>query len=161
MSRNIIIDKCIDSNAVNNGGLRVSSPRAATGIANNEAYRDTTFSSTLPTTGNVNDKYKYRLDEEAGFNFATVAVTSSDSGVVSGIPGKRIQVENYTIVSAAAANVYFASNVTALQGTFAMPANGGITYPSDAPAFRTEVGEALNLITDAGAVSGHITYRIF
>ena len=54
-----IIAKCIPGNAIDNGGILVSAPRADSPLGSN--YQINTYSSTIPATGVVFNKYDARF----------------------------------------------------------------------------------------------------
>jgi len=56
---NDIIAKCITGNVIDNGGIVISAPRAASQLASQ--YQIDTYSSQLPATGTVYNKYDARF----------------------------------------------------------------------------------------------------
>jgi len=94
------------------------------------------------------------------------ATASGETTVVTGVAGKRIIVLGYLFSSLLGVSVAVKSNPggTTLAGAFDLPANGDKSYSGglNAPAFQTEVGQAL--VFDLGlatSVRGHLTYIEF
>ena len=101
------------------------------------------------------------LVPELKFAVISVAGSSTDSALVSGVAGKRIRVVSYELVATAATTVLFESGTTtALSGTMSLAINDAIDFAgsSDAPAFETVAGEDLVVTTGAGAIEGHLAY---
>lgn len=86
-----------------------------------------------------------------------------DTTLVAAVPGKRIKVIGYTIVSTAANAIKFRSGTTDITGAMALAANGGISSPSDRNTveFQTAVGALLAInLSAATQVSGHLVYKV-
>jgi len=92
------------------------------------------------------------------------AASIGDNTVVAAIPGKRIKVIGYALVSTSANTIRWKSGAAAnLSGAMALAANGGLSSPSDKNTveFETAVGEALVLnLTGATNVGGHVVYKV-
>tara|TARA_R100000306_G_C4355379_1_gene132431 strand:+ start:19 stop:273 length:255 start_codon:yes stop_codon:yes gene_type:complete len=54
-----IIAKCISANPIDNGGILVAAPKGGSQLGSN--YQINTYSSQLPTTGTVYNKYDTRF----------------------------------------------------------------------------------------------------
>ena len=80
--------------------------------------------------------------------------------LVTGVPGRQIEVLNYSVLVDSASTVQFLSASNALSGPYAFAANGGITVNDDEPSYRTNVGESLRLSNSAGNIAGSLAYRI-
>ncbi len=95
------------------------------------------------------------------FAVVSVAGSSTDSVLVSGVAGKKIRVVSYELVASAGTTVLFESGTTtALSGTMSLAANGTIDFAgsADAPGFETIAGENLVVTTGTGAIEGHLCY---
>ena len=79
---NDIIAKCIAANAIDNGGILVGAPRTDDQLGSN--YQINTYSSSLPETGIVFNKYDTRFTGIAPCvnKCKRAAVSSIGSGVV-------------------------------------------------------------------------------
>lgn len=102
----------------------------------------------------------YRLqDPEDSIKHAVIDVDPTSSGVVSAIPGQRIEVVDYAFLCDTAATVTIYSAGTAISGPMTFDANGGISH-ANGPILRTDAGEALIMVASTGNVNGHISYRV-
>jgi hypothetical protein len=124
---------------------------------------DSISTSVAPTgLGGLSDystlDYKVQ-DPEDSIKHAVIDVDTSSSGVVSAIPGQRIEVVDYAFLCDAAATVTIYSGGTAISGPMTFDANGGISH-ANGPVLRTNAGEALIMVASAGNVNGHISYRV-
>ena len=85
-----------------------------------------------------------------------------DNEILAPIPGKKIVVTGYLMVSTLAVIVRFKNQgAGALSGPMTMAANSAIAYAGSpyAPAFISGVGKGLDAnLTVATGVSGHIAY---
>jgi hypothetical protein len=96
------------------------------------------------------------------------ASTVGSNTIVDAVAGKRILVLVYSAMGSGNQNAYFCSNATAITGTLylsnhirATAAYGATTPAGAVGLFRTEIGEALNLVLSTTAnVGGHITYLV-
>ena len=76
-----IIAKCIPGNAIDNGGILVSAPRADSPLGSN--YQINTYSSIRPGTGVVFDKYDPRFTGLAPcIDTCSTPVEAIGSGVI-------------------------------------------------------------------------------
>lgn len=95
--------------------------------------------------------------------FAPIAANAlGDSTVVAAVATKRIRVQDYTLVVAAAVAVKFKSGAaTDLTGAMPFGANGGSSPSTRRGSFQTARGEDL-VINLGGAVSvgGHLSYTL-
>lgn len=103
---------------------------------------------------------QYLFNDDDHVEHALIDVSTSDSGVVSAITGKSIEVMSYTFLTSEAATVTFQSNTTPISSGMTFDANGGAAIASPTPLMTTNPGEALNITTSAGTVNGHISYRV-
>ena len=96
------------------------------------------------------------------------AATAGSNTIVAAVTGKRILVLVYSVMGSGDQNVYFCSNATAITGTLYLnnhirstAAYGAMTPAGAVGLFRTEIGEALNLVLSTTAnVGGHLTYLV-
>jgi hypothetical protein len=96
------------------------------------------------------------------------AQSAGSNTVVAAVTGKRILVLQYTATASVNLDGYFASNATAITGPIylgshgtTMAAYGAVTPAGLVGLFRTEIGEALNIVlSGAGNVGGHLTYIV-
>lgn len=143
------IQKIKNANPYNNAG------------ANNSANKfgvSQKLNINFPTPVRFVDSYDF-ADEKA--KFVKVTATTGSPIVVAAIPGKKIRVVDYVIISSSAQGAKWQSNTTDISGNLTMDANGGAGATSEEGLFETATGEALRLLPDgAGTVSGHITYWI-
>lgn len=80
--------------------------------------------------------------------------------IVAAVAGKKVVVDCYSVVLAAAGTVKFQSNATDVTGAMDCAIAGGVAIPAGSrPLFETAVGEALNMVTTGGAGKGHLTYH--
>jgi hypothetical protein len=96
---------------------------------------------------------------------ATISASASgDNTVVAAVVGKKIRVNNYLIVAAAAVSATWKSGAsTSKSGALPLAANGGVAAPGDEKTrwFETAPGEALVLnLSGAVLVAGHVTYTV-
>lgn len=101
--------------------------------------------------------------------YAAISASSSgDNTIVAAVTGKKIRVQNYTILAAGAVSITWKSGSTAISGAMPLAANGGMA-PSAGTAtatgldgvLQTAGGEALVLnLSAAVAVGGHIRYEV-
>ena len=100
----------------------------------------------------------YPIDE--GYRESkAVSVSAGTTVLVSGVAGKSIEVDNYTIVGSGASVVRFLSGSTNITGTMMVAANGNISANTDNGfLFKTAVAENLS-ITTTNNVGGHLSYR--
>ena len=82
----------------------------------------------------------------------------------AGVPGRRIRITNYTVLSDKATTIQFLSNTTALTGAMPVALSGGISASCDSSSqlFITLEGEALNvgLGDPAATVAGHFEFLL-
>lgn len=101
----------------------------------------------------------------------SVAINVNSDGthlIIPGMPGRKIRVVNYCLVSSSDANTFqFFSNLTALTGVMQLikgiPVSiaAGQLFPSGAlMLFQGSVGESINIVstTVSGIIGGHLTY---
>jgi hypothetical protein len=92
--------------------------------------------------------------------FANVALSQTDSAVVTAVPGAKINVlAVYAIAGGTATNLTFNSKPagpgTAISALLANAANGGAVLGYNPKGwFRTNVGEGLTVTTGAGSATG-------
>lgn len=91
------------------------------------------------------------------------ATADGDNTVISAVAGKALRVLSYQLTSTAAGTVTLQDTAgsPAVFASFAMPANGNITYTGglQAPAFETASGVGLEVSNGTGVDTlGHITY---
>ena len=102
-------------------------------------------------------------DDDIG-RAAISTAASGDTTLVAAVPGKKIKVIGYALVSTAANSIKFKSGAgTDLTGAMALAANGGISSPSDKNTveFETAAGQALVInLSAATQVSGHLVYKV-
>jgi hypothetical protein len=94
--------------------------------------------------------------------FAAIGTTAGgDTTLVAAVPGKKLRVLKYTVVTSAAVGLKFRSSSGAdLTGAMPLAANAGVGGAwCPAGLFETLAGDALVLNLSAGAtVAGHLTY---
>ncbi len=100
----------------------------------------------------------------------SVVISTTTSGavaLVAAVPGTKIVVTGYVIVSAGTVNVTFKSATTALTGAMPLVANSVVSAPLSRSQgvhcgwFETAANEALNIVCDATVgVYGHIKYEL-
>jgi hypothetical protein len=94
--------------------------------------------------------------------YAPIAASAAGlNTLVAAVPGKKIRVLQYLLVTGTAVGVEFRSGPsTALTGSMSLPANGGVGAASSALGhFETASGQALGAFLSAAApVSGHLCY---
>ena len=77
--------------------------------------------------------------------------------LVTAVPGYKIRVLNYTLVSGGTVSVNFESGTTDISGVMPTAANGSIS--SSGPCFETASGEKLALTLSASVnIDGHLAY---
>lgn len=103
---------------------------------------------------------QYKFSDDEHVEHALIDVSTSDSGVVSAVAGKSIEVMSYTFLATAASTVTFKSDTTPISSGMTVDANGGAAVASTTPLMTTNPGEALNITTSAGSVNGHLSYRV-
>lgn len=100
---------------------------------------------------------------------AVISVTSSGANtLVAAVPGFRITVTGYVLISAGTVDVTFKSSTTTnLSGAMPLTAQAGASAPlawsfgRREGWFTTAVGELLNLnLSAAVGVYGHLTYEL-
>jgi len=94
--------------------------------------------------------------------YAVVNATALGANtVVSAVPGRKIKVLAYSLITNTAITVKWQSATTDISGPLSLAANGGTNVESALGLFETNIGEALNL-NESGAVAatvgGHVTY---
>jgi hypothetical protein len=114
------------------------------------------LSSDLTRTAVPAEEYRYSVDP----TFIPISGGATTLTLVAGVPGRQIEVLNYSLLVDSASSVQFLSGSTALSGSYAFAANGGITVNDDEPSYRTGVGEPLRLSNSAGNIAGSLAYRI-
>lgn len=81
--------------------------------------------------------------------------TATDTAVVAAVTGRVIKVHAVFTVAAAGNTVLFKSAATAITGSSALAANGGLVLPYNEQGwFKTVEGEALNFTTSAAVATG-------
>lgn len=81
--------------------------------------------------------------------------TATDTAVVAAVPNHKIVVHAVFTVAASANSVLFKSGPTAITGTSALAANGGLVLPFNENGwFKTGAGEPLNFTTSAAVATG-------
>lgn len=96
---------------------------------------------------------------------AVIQVTGAgNQQLKAGVPGKRIRVINYTILTDKATTVQFKSGTTNLSGAMSLALDGGISadvHPAS-QVFSTLAGEPLNMAlgNTAANVAGHIEFLL-
>lgn len=94
--------------------------------------------------------------------FARVNATSDgDNTVVPAVAGRKIRVLGFAVTVTAAGTMAVKSDAATTLASYALAANGGVSYAggAPAPAFETAEGQALvvNCATGQDAL-GHIVY---
>lgn len=90
---------------------------------------------------------------------AQIATTGGLSTVVSGVTGRSIIVDSYTVGATGASTFRFLSGTgNYLSGTMGLSSNGSVSVSSGA-GLTTVSGEAL-VISTSSVVGGNVTYRI-
>lgn len=125
---------------------------------------DTVNTDVAPTGLGAKSGYSdldYRFqDDDDSIKHSIIAVDTSDSGVITAITGQSIEVIDYAFLCTADATVTFLSDTTPISSGMTFAENGGISHDSSHVTLQTSPGEALNITTSAGAVNGHISYRV-
>ncbi len=82
--------------------------------------------------------------------------TATDTAIVAAQgTGRVIKVHAVFTVAAGANSVYFKSGASAITGTSALAANGGLVLPFNPEGwFKTNANEALNFTTSAAVATG-------
>lgn len=99
---------------------------------------------------------------------AISANTAGDNTVVSGVSGRKIRVQNYTIASGGNITLTWKSGSTAISGNLPISANGSLSVSAGAMTptgldgvLQCAGGEDLVLALSANAaVGGHIRYEV-
>ena len=99
---------------------------------------------------------------------AISAASSGDNEIVAAVTGRKIRVQNYTIVSAGTVNVTWKSGSTAISGAMPFVANGSLSPAAGGPnangidgVLETAGGEALVLnLSGAVGIRGHLRYEV-
>lgn len=101
--------------------------------------------------------------------YAAISVSSSgDNTIVAAVTGRRIRVQNYTIIAAGSVSVTWKSGSNAISGAMPLAANGGAAPAAGGPnangpdgVLETNGGEALILnLSGAVGVYGHLRYEV-
>lgn len=101
----------------------------------------------------------YPIDEGHRFPLS-IATTGGTTVLVSGVTGRSIEVDNYTVVASGATGVRFLSGSTNITGPMSLAANGSVSANTDnGYLMKTASGESLS-IASTSTVSGHLSYRI-
>jgi len=100
----------------------------------------------------------YRYSTEPTFGIISAAAATVE--LVAGVPGRQIEVLNYTFVSDTPTTVTWKSSTTAISGGMTFGINGGATVNDNDASLRTNVGESLSITNSAGNINGHFAYRV-
>ena len=101
--------------------------------------------------------------------FAKISTSSSgDTTIVAAVTGKRIRVQNYTLIAAGDVSVTWKSGSTTISGAMPLTTNGGMAPSAGAATasgldgvLETAGGEALVLnLSAAVLVAGHLRYEV-
>jgi hypothetical protein len=114
------------------------------------------LSSDLTRSNAPAEEYRYSVDP----TYIPVSGGIETLELVAGVGGRQIEVLNYSLIVDAASTVQIFSDSNPLSGPMAFAANGGITVNDNEPAYRTNVGEALQVSNSAGNIAGSLAYRI-
>lgn len=102
------------------------------------------------------DGYRYSTEP----TFGVLSVGAATVQLVAAVPGRQIEVLNYTFVSDSPTTVTWKSDTTSISGGMTFGINGGATVNDDDASLRTNVGEALKITNSAGNINGHFAYRV-
>lgn len=101
--------------------------------------------------------------------FAKISASASgDNTIVAAVSGKRIRVQNYTIIAAGDVSVTWKSGSTEISGAMPFASNGGAAPGAGGPnatgpdgVLETAGGEALVMnLSGAVLVAGHLRYEV-
>jgi hypothetical protein len=102
------------------------------------------------------------IDDEGALHYLNLNVGSGQSvQLLTGTPGRRIEVENYSINASGATGFSFLSSgttITTIGGPFSLAANQQVV--DDGKSMRTNFGDALTVNSTASTVTGSVAYRI-
>lgn len=100
------------------------------------------------------------IEDENDYQYVSIRATAGQTiPLVSGTPGRKIEVKNYTIASSGATAVSFISSgavVTTINGPLNMAANG--TFGGD--TMITSIGDTLSVSSSASTINGGLAYRL-
>ena len=98
--------------------------------------------------------------DEGDDQYLAINCTGGNIPIISGTPGRKIEVHNFIIASTGATSVSFMSSTgTIISGPINLAANGQVSL--DGNSMDTNVGEGLNINSTANiTVTGSLAYRL-
>lgn len=158
--QNNIFFKPIEANPIKHGSSVTLSAPGVTGAEKVDATytHDQEGVYSTPSTGVLADKYGHRFDQEVD-RFFEISIAAGSTGTISAVSNKQIEVSQYHFLTDAASKVSMLSNSTYLISGMNFGAQAGIAQSNKDGLLSTNLGEALNIVSESGSINGSLTYR--
>lgn len=97
--------------------------------------------------------------DEGDDQYVAISCTGGNTVLVSGTPGRKIEVHNYSIVASGATGVSFLSSTgTTISGPVSLAANGQVSI--NGKSMITAAGDSLIINSTLSTVKGSLAYRL-